>query len=334
MACSPASTHGRQPTHTPAAVATARTAHTDAPAAVSPRALPPPLPRIEDALVSAGLRWLVRFEPARLLAKLSATGLFVVEPSQLAAFEYSVGLRGSSVDAVAVAGFDYSTLYLARVAPPQAQEVNVATARFAERLAQAPVSQDVLELRLLSGIREASPQHFAQLDRVTAAWAEGDPSPLKASMLLAQRRLTVAPALRGASLSLLPPECHVGDVVVYLPGPLARDEALTAADSGVLDSVLAASTALSLREEHLHVGGCLVGDWHDTGITRVRSLLDAVLAHRFTSLLGLDETERRARVTQAGDVVQFSYQWRAKPALERARALLELDVSTLLGPTQ
>src|SRR5690606_16997153 len=102
------------------------------------------------------------------------------------------------------AGFDYSTVYVARLLPSHSSEVNTALGRFAARLDEAPVSQAVVGRTLLSGVRAETPVHYVELDALTPAWSDGDPSPIKAAALASQGRLTVPSALRGASLSLLP----------------------------------------------------------------------------------------------------------------------------------
>src|SRR5690606_21561141 len=152
-------------------------------------------------------------------------------------------------------------------------------------------------------------------DRLTPAWSDGDPSPIKAASLASQLRLTVPSALRGASLSLLAEDCHAGDVVAYAPGPIERGQALSTLPSGVLDDVLAASIALRLNGDILEINGCAVGDWGADGLARVQALLEAVVAHRLFSLLELDETERRPELRQEGNIVFFGYAWRAQHTL-------------------
>lgn len=303
-------------------------------------ALAPGLPYVTDVVVAAGLRWLVTFAPSTLLSKIAATGAELVAPSGLAAFEHSLGIHARSLSEVAIAGFDYSTLYVARVSPAQANELRAASTRFGTWLDEVPVNQDVLTLRLSSGVRAGAPWHFMQLDPTTAGWSEGDPSTLKAAGLATQRRLTAPAAKRGASLSLLPASCHEGDLVAYVPGPILSGEAATEANTeanieapvSVLDSLLAASVALSLQGQELSVHACFVGDWEGHGQVRVQSLLDAVLAHRFVSLIDLTEAERRGQMKQDADTVHATYLWSAPRTLARARALLELDSSTLLAP--
>lgn len=295
---------------------------------------PVALPRVSDSVVSAGLRWMVRFEPRSLLAKLNAAHLPLLDASRLADFEHSVGLHVSETSEAAIAGFDYSTLYVARVIPEKPDAVNNAATRFATRLDETPVTQNVLQVPLLSGVRQAVPQHFVQLDALSMGWSEGDPSTLKAAALAAQQRLSAAPALRGASLGLLPPDCHDGDLVIYLPGPITSTASTEDATSGVIALVLAASLGFELNGQTLAVDGCIVGDWDKNGQARVQSLLDALLAHRFVSLLALSDAERQAQLSRDGDVVRFEFVWRADHTFTRARALLDLDSNALLGPAR
>lgn len=290
----------------------------------------PALADVSDAVVAAGLRWLVTLRPEALLVKLSAARLTVLEPSRLAAFGHSVGVDVHQMTQAAVAGFDYSTLYLARVAPDATARLETARVRFEARLDASPLSHELRGMQVFSGTRAGLPQHHARLDALTAAWSEGDPTPLKAAVLSSQRRLTKTPAaLQGASLGLLPPDCRDGDVVIYVPGPIAPLDTGDQTASAVLASILAASTALTLNGESLAIDGCVVGDWDATGGARVRALLDALLGHRFVSLLALDDAERQVTLTQTGDVVRFAYEWRAAHTFDRVKAVLDLDLRAL-----
>lgn len=332
IACIPAT--GTPPTaaaRAPIAVSISDVAARPDPAPGSPERLPPAFARPDEYVVAAGLRWLVTLRPAPLLRALADAASPFPAPTRLAAFEHSIGLSARSLELAAIAGYDYATSYVARVETSAA--LADAAPRFRVRLNDAALVSKALLLDVLSGVRDGVPQHFARLDGRTAAWTEGDVRPLQASALLAQHRLTAPSARAGASLGLLPDDCHVGDLVTYVPGPIELSpESANLAPSAVLSRVLAASVAGRLSANTLHVEGCVVGDWEQDGLARVQALLDALLSHRFVSLLDLSEDERRATLHQDGATVRFAYAWRAAPVLTQLQALLELDTTRLLGP--
>ncbi len=296
--------------------------------------LVPAWPNAEAHIVAPGLRWLILINPGVLARKLRVAGSEFPDAARRSAFEHSVGLRLTDVTNVAIAGFDYSTLYVARTTSATRVDSTQPLRRHRSRLNLSPVTQPVLGSELHSGVREDIPQHYAQLDSQTHAWSDGDPSPIKAAILMSRRRLTeTKAALAGASLSLLPERCHGGDVRVYVPGPLhTGPETLNEDPSGVLSLILAASVGFTFDNDELQVSGCVVGDWEGDGSQRVQALLDALLQHRFTSLLALNDAERHTTVLQQDDVVTFGYTWRAVHTVTRLQALLELELDTLLGP--
>jgi hypothetical protein len=299
-----------------------------APAAGAP---PATFDAAHEYVVAPGLRWLVVAKPSALVPKLEALFPTFLPLQRRAAFDCATGVTLETTASAAIAGYDYSTLYVARTRSAAAAELPLT--RFRAHLTDLPLRRDVLGLALYSGIRDETPEHYAKLDAYTHAWAEGDPSTLKAAMLRAQKRLTeTRPALTGASLSLLPSECHTGDLTVYVAGPLSPTSVANL-PSAVLGRLLAASLGITLGTDAMQINGCIVGDWEDDGKQRVESLLAAIENHRFTSLLELTDEERSAIVHQADATVHFSYTLRASHALQRIHAILELDLDALLrGP--
>lgn len=283
----------------------------------------------QDYVIAPGLRWLIVANPSALLPKLEALSPTFLPLQRRAAFDYATGVNLNTTSSVAFAGYDYSTMYVARTT--SSADTELPLARFRAHLIDSPMRRDVLGLALYSGIRDETPEHYAKLDAYTHAWAEGDPSTLKAAMLRAQKRLTkTQPALTGASLSLLPTDCPAGDVTIYVPGPLPS-AAIGSLPSGVLSRLLAASFGITLTGDTLQINGCIVGDWEADGKERVESLLGAVEKHRFTSLLELSAAERTASVYQSGAAVRFSYALHAAHTLQRIHAILELDLEALFN---
>lgn len=281
-----------------------------------------------DYVVAPGLRWLVATEPSALLSALNAAQAPWPAPARIAAFEHAVGVTLKHLSEAVIAGFDYSTLYVARSAPQQEIALDGAFPAFHAHLTTSPITRNVLDLSFHSGTREETPEHFVRFDPSTVGWSEGDPSSLKAAALLSRHRLTATrSALLGASLSLLPADCHRGTLVLYLPGPIAPDlDASAHLDSGVLELLLAGSVSLTIRESALHMSGCVVGDWSDDGRARVSALLNELLHHRFTSLLELGDAEREFTIEQQDAVVRFAFTWPTQHTLSRVQAILELDL--------
>lgn len=289
-----------------------------------------PFAAAHEYVMAPGLRWLVVTNPSNLLPKLEAISPTFLPLQRRAAFDYATGVNLRATSSVALAGYDYSTLYVARTT----SEPELPLTRFRAHLVDSPVRRDVLGLALYSGIRQETPEHYAKLDVYTHAWAEGAPIPLKATMLRAQKRLTeTQPALTGASLSLLPKECHLGDLTAYLAGPLPSTS-LANLPSAVLSRLLAASFGITLGGDAIQINGCIVGDWEDDGKQRVELLLGALESHRFTSLLELTQAERTAAVHQTDSTVHFSYTLRATPTLQRVQAILELDLDALFNGSE
>ncbi len=327
-ACTPPGPISRPPTAAPAE-ASARVA--TVPEAQN---LAPLLPNAAAYIVAPGLRWLILLNAGALARKLRVAGSAFPDAARRSAFEHSVGLRLTDLTHVAIAGFDYSTLYVARTTSVTRADSAQPLRRHRLRLHQPPITQPILGSALHSGIRDDIPQHYAQLDSRTHAWSDGDPSPIKAALLMGRGRLTeTKAALEGASLSLLAERCHGGDLRVYVPGPLPTGpETLNEAPSGVLSLILAASVGFTFDNNELQVSGCVVGDWEEDGGQRVQALLDSLHQHRFTSLLALNDAERYATVLQQDNVVTFGYTWRAAHTVTRLQALLDLKLDALLGP--
>jgi hypothetical protein len=303
------------------------------PAAAEAARLEPAWSSAADYIVAPGLRWLFTLRPDRLTAHLDALSVPFPDATRRAAFEHSLGVQLGELADAAIAGFDYSTVYAVQTRQPLDAKRTTPLSRFNARNAVEPLVRDVLGTALYTGVRQDMPQHYAQLDSLTHVWSEGDPSSIKASILLARGRLTkTPPALRGASLSLLPDHCHAADIEFFAAGPIEETlETPSSAPSAVLGLILAAFVGVSFQEDTLHVNGCVVGDWGPEGKERVSALLTALREHSFVSLLGLTESETQPLVSQVNDVVAFSYTWNATRTLSRIHALVELRLDELIG---
>lgn len=303
------------------------------PTAADATGLGPALSSASDYIVAPGLRWLVTLRPSRVTAHLTALSIPFPDATRRAGFEHSLGVQLSELADAAIAGFDFSTVYSVQTRQPLDAKRATPLSRFNARNAVEPLVSDVLGTPLYTSVREGLPQHYAQLDSLTHIWSEGDPSPIKASILLARGRLTETPsALRGASLSLLPDHCHAADIEFFVPGPIDRSvETPSSTPSAVLSLILAAFVGISFHDDTLRVNGCVVGDWGPEGKERVSALLTTLVEHRFVSLLGLTESETQPLLSQANDIVAFSYTWNATRMLSRVHAIVELRLEELMG---
>lgn len=287
-----------------------------------------PLPRATDYVIAAGLRFLLVLDVAPLLAGTTRVAPQWLPRNNLAAFERSVGLSVHQLQTVSIARFDYSTIYVAQ----GEIDGNLTLQRFTNRLTVAPSISQVGLNNLYTGLSQPDVVHYATLDRSTALWSEGDPTTAKAALLLAQRKLRRSPsALHGAALSALPQRCRRGAVVALLPGPIELPPSSDLSASLVLSAALALSVSATFEGETLAVEVCVRGDWQNDGQPRVKALFDTLLSSRFATLLELTPEERNGVFTQDGEIVAASYYWSASKILTRLQAVLELNLTALLG---
>ncbi len=287
-----------------------------------------PLPRSSDYVVAAGLRWLVVLDIESLLERVSVIAPELLPQNNVQGFERSLGLELRTLHEVAIAGFDYSTLYVVR----GTADFDATRTRFSSRLAVDPLVTSIGRKQLYTGLFDNEVVHYATLDQTTASWSNGDPTPAKAALLLAQRQLRRSPsALDGASLQLLPESCKQGPAIAFVPGPIGSPPGTEPSASGVLDATLAVAIRATIEAKFLALRLCWRGDWKEDGIRRTKALLDTVLNSRFATLLELTAEERAGTFTQHDELVEVSYRWAAAKVLRRLQAVLSLDLGTLLA---
>lgn len=304
-------------------------AATTTPPTAPASAEPGPLPRSADYVIAAGLKWLVVLDVVPLLTQLGRVGHTWLPQANVDAFERSLGLRLSELHDVSIAGFDYSTLFVVR----GKLDTRQARDKFTSRVAFEPVVRTIGYQTLYTSTFGEDVAHFAVADETTALWSAGDPTPIKAALLVAQGELRRSPsALRGAALELLPPACALGHAVVFVPGPIALPADTDRDASLVLDATLALSVRATIESDTLVVALCWLGDWHNDGVARTKTVLDRVFDSRFATLLELTPEERHASFTTHGELVQAEYRWHARKVLQRAQSVLSLDLKTLFAP--
>jgi len=236
---------------------------------------------LTDFVSSAGLRWLLLLQPRQILAEpeLGQAISQIIPSVRFDAFAQSSGVDLRAVSEAAIAGFPYSTLYLAELPSGTAGLVR---ARFSERLlAGALRKQPHPGLTRITGVIGQTPETLLTIDDRVLAISVGDPVQAKIAEAYAQERLKHSrPALRGAALSALPELAGDHVAVLFAPGPFA-DEWQRAA-GGLLQSTEAvAITAQPIGHGKVATTIYLAGAWQDSAQDSLASGDDA--ARRLTA---------------------------------------------------
>ncbi len=265
-----------------------------------------------DYVPAAGLRWLVLARPKELLAdpKLRKALARLIPQQSLDDYMTGTGVDPVRVPAAAVAGFDYGTLYLARVGDEDA----LIEERFAKRLLSSkPRKHPHPDLWRTTGMVGTTPQTLVRLDRHLVAVSVGDPTPARVVEAFARRKLKKSPpALQGAALSTLPKEATDAPLVFLAPGPFSG-EWMSGAHGLLAHALAVAITLRPLKGPNAGVGRFtlyLAGDWKAVGPDSTARLVDAwdeLSTSSTGALFGLD------RLT-------------AKPVVSGGDALLKLEI--------
>jgi hypothetical protein len=226
--------------------------------AQAPRAEAPPTSPL-DYVPAAGLRWLIVAHPARILAdhELAAAASTVISPDRLHAFTSVTAIDPRQLENLVVAGYDLGTLYVTAL---HGADAGRARALFEKRLsAGAIVKHPRPDLYRIAGTRDDAPCALVAVGDRVFAYATGDPTLARVAEAYAERRLKSPTALRGASLSTLPP-IHDALAVAYFPGPFTGEWSRGAA--GLLRDALAVAATLDHAEAGLlRVNVIAAGDW-------------------------------------------------------------------------
>lgn len=267
---------------------------------------------LTDFISSAGLRWLLLFKPQQLLAQpeLGQAIAQIIPPRRFDAFAESSGVDLRVLPEAGIAGFPYSTLYLAEVPGGVA---SLARARFGERLLEGAVNKQLRPgLTRITGVIGQTPETLLTIDDRLLVVSVGDPVPAKIAEAYALKRLTRSPpALRGAALSNLPELAASNVAVLFAPGPFA-DEWQGAAGGLLQSTVALAITAQPLGSGKVATTIYLSGAWQD-------SADDA--AHRLAAAWSTFARSSAGRLFELTDVAEIS----TSPDLLRLRVELELD---------
>jgi len=309
-------------------------------ACAAPAAKPPvapiaarPLHRgpLTDFIPAAGLRWLLLIKPRQALAEpeLAQAISHIIPSVRFDAFAESSGVDLRVLSEAAIAGFPYSTLYLAELRSGTAA---LARARFSERLLAGAVSkQPHPGLTRITGVIGQTPETLLTIDDRILAISVGDPVPAKIAEAYAEERLKHSPpALRGAALSGLAELATDQVAVLFAPGPFA-DEWQRAA-GGLLQSTEAlAITAQPIAHGKVATTLYLSGAWQDSAEDAARRLSAAWSTFARSSAGHLFELSDAAEVSSSPDMLSLRVELELASLVRGLRASVLGDLSQILN---
>ena len=307
------------------------TPHAKPPAPPAPP--PPPLHRgpLTDFIPSAGLRWMLVVKPRELLAEPELGGAIsqIIPSPRLDAFAESSGVDLRRISQAIIAGFPYSTLYVAQLPEGVAA---IARARFSERLLSGAVSkQPHPGLTRITGVIGQTPETLVTVDDRLLAVAVGDPVPAKIAEAYAQERLKHSPsALHGAALSALPDLISSHAAVLFAPGPFA-DEWQRAA-GGILQSTVAiAITAQPIEHGKVATTIYFAGAWQDSADDAARRLSAAWSTFAHSSAGRLFELNQVAEVSTSPELLCLRVELELAALVRGLRASVLGDLAQILN---
>ncbi|MEI9953364.1 MAG: hypothetical protein WDO74_31410 [Pseudomonadota bacterium] len=314
-----------------AAWATACAAPAGEPPAAVPTARPLHRGPLTDFISSASLRWLLLVKPRQILAapELGQAILQIIPSARFDAFAESSGVDLRVVPEAAIAGFPYSTLYLAELPSGVAA---LARARFGERLLAGAVSkQPHPGLTRITGVIGQTPETLLTVDDRLLVISVGDPVQAKIAEAYAEGRLKHSPAaLRGAALSTLPELASSNAAVLFAPGPFA-DEWQRAA-GGLLQSTVAIAIAVQpIESGKVATTLYLAGAWQDSAQDAARRLSAAWSTFARSSAGRLFELTEVAEVSASPDVLRLHVELELAALVRGLRASVLGDLSQILN---
>jgi hypothetical protein len=241
--------------------------------------------RLTDYVTAAGLRWMLVGSPR----------VFADSPDFLAAFEHLVPkdrldafAKGSGVNLRTlpegcIAGFDYGTIYLARVG----KETSHVRERFEARLVSEAVTKSAAPgVWRVTGLVANTPESLLTVDDDFAAISVGDPLLVRVAESFALGKFKkTSPALAGAALSTLPKDLELAPLRFYAPGPFA--ESWAKGVDGLLARAYAVGATVSPGTEatlklHLVISGAFGPDLEESRIRILKTwaaLLNSPVGH-------------------------------------------------------
>jgi hypothetical protein len=313
-----------------------------APAVQSAPKTPPPPPSLHrgppaDFVSAAGLRWLVLVKPKQIFAEPElARAIEQIVPARgFAAFAAASGVDLHAVPDAAIAGWAYSTLYVAELPSGVAA---LARARFSERLLSGALTKQAHPgLYRITGVIGQTPETLVTVDERLVAIAVGDPVQAKVVEAYAAQRLKNSPtALRGAALRALPDLAASSAAVFYAPGPFANEWQHAA--NGLLESTVALGIAVQpIGNGKVATTICLAGEWQSSAGDAANRLSAAWTTFARSSAGHLFELNEAAEVRATPELLTLHVELDLAAIVRGLKASVLGDLSEILrlpSPTE
>jgi hypothetical protein len=286
---------------------------------------------LTDFISSAGLRWLVVVKPRQLLGEpeLGQAILQIIPSARFEAFAEASGVDLRALPAAAIAGFPYSTLYMAELPSGVAAR---ARARFGERLlAESVGKRRHPRLTRVTGVIGQTPETLLTIDDRLLALSVGDPVQAKIAEAYAEERLKHSPpALRGAALSTLPELASSNAAVLFAPGPFS-DEWQRAAGGLLQSTVAVAITAQPTGSGKVATTLYLAGPWQTSADDAARRLSAAWTTFARSSTGQLFELADVAEVSVSPELLRLRVDLELAALVRGLRASVFGDLSQILN---
>ncbi len=254
----------------------------------------------------------------------------LIPPVRLVAYAKGTGVDLTRTRSALVAGFDYSTLYMAET-PGDNLAVQQA---FVARLVSGPVETTPhADLHYVQGVIGTTPETLVRIAGQLVAVAVGDPTPARVVEAYAMGKLKRSPtAFHGAALSTLPAALGNAPLAFYAPGPFGNEWASGA--HGLLDAALAvAITAKPLPDGELEADVVLSGDWTAEGSDSTRRLLatwEDLAGSSTGKLLGFDNPASAPVISTTPKLLELEVHLRLGPLVDGLHAAVAADVQQML----
>jgi hypothetical protein len=301
----------------------------------APRAVPPAKadsPSIHrgpltDYVPAAGLRWMVVGNPRVFAENRGFMGAFerLIPAERLTAFASGSGVELANLPEGCIAGFDYGTLYLARVGNNTLR----VRQRFEARLVSDPVTRSPRAgIWRVTGLIANTPESLLSVDNDFSAIALGDPLLIRIVEGFALDRFKkTPPALAGAALSTLPSELKAAPLRFYAPGPFPQEWAKGA--QGVLAQAFAFGVAVKLSDGarlqvHAVVSGSFGPDVQEAR-SRLLNTWDSIRTSAIGHVLGLRETTEPSRLEVYPSAATLDFSLNSESLMKGLAAAVSAD---------
>lgn len=251
----------------------------------------------------------------------------VIPGPRLTAFANASGVELRTLPEGCIAGFDYGTLYLARVG----QDTRRVRKRFEARLVSEPVIRSPRPgVWRTTGIIGRTPESLLTVNDDFSAIALGDPLLVRIveGFALARFKKT-EPAQKGAALSTLPTELRLAPLQFYAPGPFAGEWAR--GTQGLLAKAFAVGVAVSISKPgRLKVRAVMSGTFGPSLVKSRDSLLktwDAIQTSAVGHVLGLEKTTEPSRLDVQPNQATLDIEFVAEDLMKGLSAALSADAA-------